>query len=601
MKDTLILVAAFYVLLVIPATLHALLYKRHSRAALGWISFIIFAPYLGVALYVLFGFNRVKTRSRKLSEGADDLRRYVDEFRPEGDLQAEASLNYARSFFSEAQLSILRSGKALTNVPLSPNNRVRPLHNGEEAFPAMLEAIRSATSHVWLTTYIFETNPTGRSFIEALANAQRRGVDVRVILDGVGELYFWPLAGPELRKAGVTFARFLPPKLIPPQIFANLRNHRKLLVVDSRIAFTGGMNIGGRHMAFDPNNPTPVQDLHFSLEGPIVRDFETMFLHDWVFSQRHDGNRDAQLPTGTLRERLQSRRDLRRRKRRLVEQANYTTRTAIRLATSASAEKLEGLDGPPVMPPLLAAEEKRTPPPVEETTATPATLAPSQGEPSAASETPRAEEAQQTLATSTGIAPVQTTFRFFTEETVGDAWCRLIVDGPDHDLSKLETLVSSVLSSAQKRIVMFSPYFLPTESIESALVNAALRGVDVTVVIPEKTNQPLVHAAMFRMITWMLRRGVKVLMQPPPFAHTKLLIIDDAYVQMGSANMDPRSLRLNFELAVEVMDERLVETLMEYFQPVMDRSKPLTVEAVMERSILRRAFDGVAWLFSPYL
>lgn len=627
LPKTPILIAVFYLVLVVPSVLHALLFKRHSRAALGWISFIVFAPYVGAVFYVLFGVNRVRTRSRKLTQAARGSLQELETIHREEDFVVWESLEHAREHFSSTEIGILRAGSALTHVPLSPNNRVVPLHNGEEAFPRMLNAIRHAQSHVWLTTYIFETNAKGMEFIEALTDAHQRGVDVRVILDGVGELYFWPLAGPKLRKAGVPLARFLPPKLLPPQIFVNLRNHRKLLVVDGVVAFTGGMNIGGRHMALDPANPHPVQDLHFSLEGPVVHDFENLFLQDWVFSHRHDGNRAPNLPGGRIRDALQIASKTRRGQRAL---AAARTGEAIDIARGGDLARLEAVEMAMVSDRgagiARVDEEPTSVADVVKVRSTgapnPATLRAGERasraqaadknmakDVSSSVSTPRrvveaeahSSDANQELERREGNAALPTQILSWQGQEDFDAWCRVIVDGPDHDLSKLETLISSVISSAQSRVVMFSPYFLPTESIESALVNAALRGVEVSVVIPEKTNQPLVHAAMYRGISWMLRRGVKVLLQPPPFAHTKLLIIDDRYVQMGSSNMDPRSLRLNFELAVEVMDVGLVDELIAYYEPVLARSKRLTIDMVRARPLHRRLVDGFAWLFSPYL
>ena len=113
----------------------------------------------------------------------------------------------------------------------------------------MLEAIECAGRSLFLSTYIFETNDTGRRFIDALARAAGRGTDVRVSIDGTGELYSIPRAGTLLKRRGVRVARFLPPSLIPPELHINLRNHRKILVADGAIGFIGGMNIGDRHLA----------------------------------------------------------------------------------------------------------------------------------------------------------------------------------------------------------------------------------------------------------------------------------------------------------------------------------------------------------------
>lgn len=537
---------AVHLVLQITACLHALFTKENSRATLGWIGFIVWVPYVGAFSYWIFGVNRVKTRSQKLLKRSAGDRKMLRELYPERYNEKRSGLQHAFEHFDSFKWNMLRAGHALTQTHLTPNNRVVPLQNGEEAFPVMLDCIRKAKSSVWLTTYIFETNDKGREFIAALIQATQRGVDVRVILDGVGEWLSVPRAGTILRRNGVRVARFLPPKVIPPQVYVNLRNHRKLLITDSKYAFTGGMNIGGRHMVHDPKNPHPVQDLHFFFEGPVVYDFARLFLEDWVFSARTERHESPDLPKRSSMEPLIRKRELSRRRRgpQLVQKKSSQF--------DVPTESVDNKEGVGAHHPLLAAED-----------------------------------VVRSLLQNDGLEP--------------DAWCRVIRDGPDENLWNIETLLGSVLSFAQHRIVLFSPYFLPTNTIESALVSAALRGVDVTVVLPSNSNQPLVDRAMYRMMPWMLRNGVKFVVQPPPFAHTKLIVIDDAYTLLGSANMDPRSLRLNFELAVEVVDPALVDRLMGLYQPVIDRSTPLTLDQLKARAWYQKMVDSTCWLFSPYL
>jgi len=171
----------------------------------------------------------------------------------------------------------------VTNRHLTAGNKVEPLENGEEAFPAMLEAIKGAQRSLYLSTYIMGSDTTGRTFIAALAEAVSRGVDVRVILDGVGEYYSLPWAGSLLERARIPVARFLPPRLLPPSLFINLRNHCKILVADGSIGFTGGMNIGDRHLARNLSNASRVEDIHFRVFGPAAAQMEQVFLAHWSF------------------------------------------------------------------------------------------------------------------------------------------------------------------------------------------------------------------------------------------------------------------------------------------------------------------------------
>ena len=146
-----------------------------------------------------------------------------------------------------------------------------------------------------------------------------------------------------------------------------------------------------------------------------------------------------------------------------------------------------------------------------------------------------------------------------------------------------------------------TPYFLPPRELVAPLQAAALSGVDVAVVLPARNNLPYVHRATRHMLWELLERGVNVYYQPPPFVHSKLFYVDDYYAQIGSANFDPRSLRLNFEMNVEVYDRDVVTTLAEHFERVRSQSAEVTLAAVDGRRLTTKAVDGAAWLFSPYL
>jgi len=239
---------------------HALMYKRDPKAAWGWIVTCLLIPTIGPVLYFLLGINRIKTRAKKLK---------TEPLSPGGETGGRT---WEKSFiesFSEHQKESGVAGmdsisRNISNRTLLGGNEVKVLFNGNQAYPEMLEQIEKAVKYVFLATYIFETNRTGRQFVAALSRARERGLDVRVMLDGVGECYSWPRAGRFLKKAGVSFVRFLPPRIIPPSPFLNLRNHRKMLIIDDQVAFTGGMNIGDRHLV-DEEAVSGVQDVQFKL------------------------------------------------------------------------------------------------------------------------------------------------------------------------------------------------------------------------------------------------------------------------------------------------------------------------------------------------
>jgi cardiolipin synthase A/B len=460
------LIAGLGVVLATWATCHALLYKRRPQSAFGWIAVCVMLPFAGPVLYYVFGINRVKIRAKKL------LARHPDAMQPAG----------ASGDVCAGHEPLVTLGYAVTGLPLLAGNSIAALHNGENAFPAMLDAIRAARRRVFLATYIFGGASVGQEFCAALGDAVRRGVDVRVLLDGVGELYSWPRARRFLARAGIRVGRFLPPRLVPPAFSVNLRNHRKILVVDGQTAFTGGLNIRERHITSTPNRRERIVDMHFKLRGPIVAQIEAVFLRDWQF-------------------------------------------------VTGDARAVE------VVP--MAAD--------------------------------------------------------------GSALCRAVADGPQGDTDRLTELLVGAVGKARRRIAIMTPYFLPPRELLAPLEAAALQGIDVAVILPARNNLPYVHRATRHMLWELLERGARIYYQPPPFAHTKLLFIDDDYAQIGSANLDPRSLRLNFELNIEVYDRSFVARLSEHFEAVRSRSAALSLEQVDARPLAMKLLDGVAWLFTPYL
>ncbi len=457
---------------------HALFFKRNPPSALGWVAVCLMFPFVGPVLYFIFGINRVQTRARKL-----EVRRTPFPIKP-GDIPSAEKLTYKPVDLDMpgGLTDLARLSDSVSHLPMIGGNRIRILKNGESAYPVMIDTIEAATERVFLSTYIFDTDDTGRRFIDALARAMNRGVDVCVIVDGVGELYSAPRASRLMKKAGIPYARYLPPRILPPMLHMNLRNHRKMLIADGDIGYTGGMNIGDRHMVEKPPQKNRVADTHFQLIGPVARQLEQTFIEDWAFC------------TG------------------------------------------------------------------------------------------------QSL-TPTQRAPIET----------GKAVCRAIVDGPNESTDILSIILIGAIATARKRVQIMTPYFLPSQEMISALQTTALRGIPVQIVLPGLNNLPFIQWASNNMLWEMLYWGVEVCFQPPPFVHSKLFVIDGLYAQIGSANIDARSLRLNFELNVEIYDKEFAGSLSAGIDDTIAQSAPLTLDMINSRSTPVKFRDAVAWLFSPYL
>ncbi len=457
--------------------LHALLSKRDPRSAAAWVTLCVLFPLAGVIAYAALGNNRIETRARRLQTPAPAPAPV--------DTRAAEPEQAARGIEAPYR-NLERLGRAVSGNELLAHNRVVVLADGERAFRRMLDAIESARHSVYLTTYIFESHGIGARFIDALVAARQRGVEVCVLVDGVGRLYSWPTASFRLRRAGVPVAKFLEPRLVPPNFSINLRNHRKLLLVDGCHGFTGGMNIRNKMLPAAQGQEADTLDLHFELRGPVVAQLRRVFETDWRFARG-----------------------------RPLDKAHH--------------------DG---------AEEPR----------------PGAG-----------------------------------------ARCRVITDGPSEDLDKLIWVLVGAMAAAQRSIKIVTPYFLPSRVLTVALQTAALRGVEVDVVLPRRNNLRFMTWAAWHVIRPLVRTPVRVHFFDGPFLHSKLFLIDDYYLQISSANLDPRSLRLNFEVAVEVYEHALGQRMAREFGALLARSRQVSEDDLRRRHPLRRVRDALVWLFAPYL
>lgn len=562
---------------------HALLHKRDSGAALGWVALLLFMPPAGLPLYWLFGIARVDSQAVRLMEkaaqqvvnGLLDLHGRLLEQEPWGAVRDESLPAVFRH--------LVRPGRAITGRAVAGGNAVLPLHNGEEAYPVMLRAIEKARRRVYLSTFIFGNDAVGESFAAALARAAERGCDVRLLMDGVGS--FHPLAGWKRRLGpGVRLAYFLPPALVPPQLSINLRTHRKMLVCDGQEAFTGGMNISEHHLAALPR-PERVQDVHFRCVGPVARQLEVAFLLDWRFVTAHAARMAAD-PGSSI----------------LTPGRHAFIRKAQKAGAPDSSRAIPA-DDPGGLPGARAV----------------------QAEPSAAGDAPGAEAcgagasriAASVSATELSGAEASSSERPGPDglraagpgpdglgaegsgAPGGSSLCRILMDGPGSPDKTIEDLFCAMISSARASVRIMSPYFLPSPRLASALSAAVLRGVDVTVIVPEENNHRLVDWAMRHQIPLLEAKGVRIFRQPPPFAHTKLLLVDGAYTLLGSANLDPRSLNLNFELVMEVFDTALAADLGAFYDAVRERSA--LCSAASPPTLPARLRNAASWLFSPYL
>ncbi len=316
------------------------------------------------------------------------------------------------------------------------------------------------------------------------AALRARGVQCRVLVDDVGALYGLRGICSRMEREGVQVATFLPTRLPGRFWHWNMRNHRKLLVVDGQLAFTGGMNVRHRHLAMS-GDQSAVSDIQFRIRGPVVHSMQQVFADDWEFTTQ------------------------------------------------------EELSGEP----------------------------------------------------------------WFLDEIEprGDVWARAIPAGPDESIDKQRLTFHGAISCARQSLRIVTPFFLPDPGLVTALNVAAMRGIEVDIVVPARNHTRFVQWASTPTLRQLVSGGCRVWLSPPPFDHSKLLIVDDQWAHIGSGNWDPRSLRLNFEFNLECYSHELANRLIEITRSKIDAAELMTIEAIDSRSHWIKVRDGVARLWSPML
>lgn len=459
------------------AATHAAMTKREVRSALGWVGVIILSPLVGAMIYAVAGINRIR-RATLISRRALEL----DEIWRSLSLYAVSREAVAAQFGTRfGQMKLL--GDKVSRHPLSSGNRIAMLTTGEETFDAMCGAIEAAQFSIILETYIFDRDAVGKRIADCLIAAHKRGVAVRVIVDAVGARYSVPSIIGYLKEGGVSVAVFNGQVIMGLRLpYANLRTHRKILVVDGGTAFVGGMNIRAGFVGRDG-----ARDTHFRVTGPVVADILAVAAEDWHFE------------TGEI----------------------------------------------------LLGPEWRV----------------------------RLDEAVPGAGTS----------------------IRAVVSGPDTHIETNHRLLLGAFSVAERSIRIVSPYFLPDTTFLAALNTAARRGVQVDLIVPSQNNLAIVARAMMGQFDQILREGCRVHFSTGPFDHSKLMVIDRQWCFVGSSNLDSRSLRLNFEIDLEVYDRVLAEQIEDRIDVSLGNARELTLQDLKSRSLPNRLLDRLFWLGSPYL
>ncbi len=456
-----------------------ILENKNPIKAISWILIIIFLPIIGFILYLYFGrnFRKNKFFNRKVVSDAISFDLLIDHQLVELD---------RKKFLKNEKLKpkrhimklLLNNNRAL----VTENNHVKVLNNGKETFSSIIYEMENAIDSINLEYYIIEDDKIGNKIKNILIRKAKEGLTVNVIFDDIGS---WSLSRKfilALRMAGVEVKSFMPVKTYFFANKVNFRNHRKIIVVDGKIGFVGGLNIADRYLRNGKSNLW--RDIHLRIEGDAVRSLQTVFLMDWYFV----------------------------------------------------------------------------------------------------------------------AGKVLDVKKYFPELRVkGHRLIQIATSGPDSDWASIMQAFFMAITTARKYVYISTPYFLPNTSIMTALKTVVMSGIDVILILPEKPDSFMIRLSSQSYIEELLEVGVKVYYYHKGYTHSKLIIVDDVFSSVGTANMDIRSFNQNFEVNALIYDEEIATELKNGFLDDLKHSYIVSYENFTNKSTIRRFIESVARLFSPLL
>ena len=456
--------------------------RKDASSTWAWILVLFFLPVVGFILYLLLG---RQLRKKHL-------------FRWEGrkDIGIEKLISYQITALKEGKLDfreeqiehfkeLVYMNLATNNAVLTQDNAVQIFDDGSDKFEALIKDILMAKDHIHIQYYIFKLDNLGKRILNVLIKKAKQGVKVRILYDEMGSRGVKKRQFKELLDAGgeveVFFPSILP--LINPRL--NFRNHRKIGVIDGRIGYIGGFNVGDEYLGLKSKFGY-WRDTHLRIEGSAVHPLQTRFLLDWNQASNH-------------------------------HRISYSERYF------------------PAIP------------------------------------------------------------------QKGDTAMQIVSSGPDTDYAGIKNGYIKMIMSAKKYIYIQSPYFIPDDTFLDAVQIAALSGIDVRIMIPNKPDHPFVYWATYCYAGQLLNAGAKIYHYDKGFIHAKMIVIDDEISTVGTANIDVRSFSLNFEINAFIYDRDISHSLAEIFEKDILDCTELTIEAYENRSLSVKFKESISRLLSPIL
>jgi cardiolipin synthase len=453
-----------------------LLKKRQPTSSIAWILAIVGLPVVGGVLFLIFGINRVE---RKMLGAKQARRRVLGPNLPEVS-QFQVLAWGAQGSVAERMMGLTTQ---VNMLPATFGNRIEVLDETPRTLALMEQAIESATESLHLEYYIWRPDRTGTKLRDMLIEKARAGVTVRFLYDGIGSITLGRRFLKPMRQAGIKVAAFLPGRQFLHRWSLNLRSHRKIMVVDGRIGFTGGMNIGDEYLGKVPYYGY-WRDTHLQLHGPAVLQLQQIFVEDWLFAT------DEKLPLASV-----------------------------------------------------------FPPPQES----------------------------------------------------GDLVAQVLVGEPAGDFSTMHSVFFAAINEARRQVLLSTSYFVPPESLVSALEGAAQRGVRIRLMLAGPPTYPWTLLAGRSYYETLLKAGVEIYEYQHGLMHAKTLTVDGQWSFVGTPNFDTRSLFLNFETGVAVYDERVATQLEEQFERDVLRAGRIHLDAWVKRPEYRVLMENIWRLFAPVL
>lgn len=455
--------------------------RKEPKSAWAWLLVLNMIPGVGFLLYLLAGTDTHKRKLFRIKGIEDQVNEAVrsQEYSVRSRQLEEASPKLQG--YSDLVYMNLESAEAV----LSEDNEVRVFTDGNDKFDALIEDIRNARQYIFLQYYIIKNDVLFHRIKEVLLERAQQGVEILILYDAMGCRGFGKKYWKELEQQGIRSAVFFPALLGRLQLRVNYRNHRKIAIIDGKIGYVGGFNIGKEYIGLDPKFGH-WRDTHLRIRGSAVISLLSRYIQDWDYAAREN----------------------------------------------------------------LFANPK---------------------------------------------------YLVYPEEKYGDTKIQIISSGPDSAMQNIRNNYLRLIHKAKRQIFIQTPYFIPDESIQSALILAVYSGVEVNVMIPCKPDHPFVYWATYSYIGELVMAGANCYTYNNGFLHAKGISIDGEACCFGTANMDIRSFSLNFEVNAMIYDEKVAQEMERIFAEDVKLSTRITKDRYKGRSLWLRCKEQVCRLLSPVL